>query len=462
MRELRVGPMPSRPTVLIIGKDARTDALVALCSRSPHKPKIVGISENHPPGMLENCSKFYGDVSLTDVDAILQIVDEVEPDLVIIGPEEPLCVGIVDKIEDRFGIPCFGPRESHARIEANKGWARDLLETYSIAGNPRFRIFKDPIGLGAYLTQLGDFVVKPDGLTGGKGVKVSGEHLLSVQEGVEYAMELLEQDGVVVVEEKLEGEEFSLQSITDGKTVIHCPLVQDHKRADEGDTGPNTGGMGSYSCPDFSLPFLSAEDVQMAQEVNERVIKLLGRVNGSPYRGVLYGGFMVTAEGLRVIEFNARFGDPEAINVLSILNVDLLEVCWASATDRLDSIQVSFDRKATVCKYVVPYSYPGGKGAGDPIELSRSDDDENLQFYWAAVNSNGNTTLMTGSRALAVVGVGATLETAEATAEMGTSMVAGPVRHRKDIGSQALVDQRIKHIELLRHDDLNIGPKIRT
>src|SRR5262249_43803227 len=162
--------------------------------------------------------------------------------------------GLVDALEQEMGILSFGPYKQLARIETSKSWTRDLLSKYSIDANPQYFTFTTHDGIRDCLKDLGAFAIKPDGLTGGKGVKLSGEHLQSLEEAVAYADEVLETHPKVVIEEKLEGQEFSLQTISDGHGFVHCPLAQDHKRAYEGDRGPNTGGMGSYSCRDFLLP----------------------------------------------------------------------------------------------------------------------------------------------------------------------------------------------------------------
>lgn len=436
--------------MLIAGKDARTDALVQACAESPHHPLLFGISEISPPGMLERCSEFLGEVSLTDLPAVLDFARKTGPDLFIIGPEDPLCAGIVDAVEDDLGVPCFGPRRAHARIEGSKSWCRELVARHGIAGNPEHRVFHDERGLEGYLAHLGDYVVKPDGLTGGKGVRVSGHHFSSREEGLGYARSLVREEGIVLIEERLEGEEFSLQSVTDGDAVLHCPPVQDHKRAFESDEGPNTGGMGSYSCADHSLPFLVAEDLAEAKAINERVIAALDEEVGTPYRGVLYGGYMATSDGVRLVEFNARFGDPEAMNVVPLLEADLLELCWATATGTLGALPVSFAARATVCKYVVPEPYPAVGGRGAPITVDPAAFGPDVRLFWSSVNVVPGGLALTGSRALAVVGLGNTLEEAEARAERGAASVGGPVRYRHDIGTAALVERRVAHMRALR------------
>ena len=443
-----------QPRVLLYGKDARTDAMAERCQGSPLQPRLFGFSEFASPGLQDKCEILCTSGSLVDVADMVSFARDVRPDLVLIGPEEPLGAGLADAIHAE-GIPVFGPAQALARIETSKIWARRLVDQFGIDGNPRYTVVHDGSQLAGVFAEFGEFVIKPDGLTGGKGVRVFGEHLHSAAEATAYATELLVGAGQVLVEERLEGQEFSLMSITDGMTTVHCPAVQDHKRAYEGDRGPNTGGMGSYSAADFSLPFLDSSDLLAAQHVNERVIAAIAAETGQPYRGVLYGGFMATRDGLRIIEFNARFGDPEAMNVLPILKTDFLDVAYATATGTLGSLPVVFEPKATVCKYVVPESYPASKGVGDPIEIAADAATiEGLRIYWAtARRAKGDpegAILLSGSRAVAFVGIADSVGEAEAIAERGAQCVRGPVRHRADIGSAEVIQQRVNHMARLR------------
>jgi phosphoribosylamine--glycine ligase len=383
---------------------------------------------------------------------VLEAARTYRPDFVVVGPEAPLAGGVVDALQMDLGIPCVGPTRSLARVESSKAFTRDLLVRHGIPGNPEHRIFRDLRGLDAYLRELGEFVVKPDGLTAGKGVKVSGSHLFSVGEAVEYAGELLRAGHpAVVVEERLDGEEFSLQSFCDGSHVVDMVVVQDHKRAGEGDRGPNTGGMGSYSGEDHRLPFLTAEDVGAASAINAAVARALRLDTGEPYRGILYGGFMLTRDGIRLVEYNARFGDPEALNVLSLLRTDLVDICEAIIQGTLDGVRVEFAPLATVCKYVVPAGYPGSPVTGARIDLDRVPaESDRLQYYFASIDERPDGLYLTGSRAIGFVGIGATLDDAEAIAEMAASAVGGPVSHRADIGTRRLIQQRSEHVRQLR------------
>jgi phosphoribosylamine--glycine ligase len=268
-----------------------------------------------------------------------------------------------------------------------------------------------------------------------------------VDEKIGYAQELIRKDGNVLIEEKLVGEEFTLQAFADGSRVVSMPPVQDHKRAYEGDSGPNTGGMGSYSTGPL-LPFIKQSDLDDAKGIMKDTIHALKK-EGSPFKGVLYGQFMVTSDGVRVVEFNARFGDPEAMNVLALLKTSLVDVFLSMAEGRL--IPAEFSDECTVVKYLVPEGYPDSpkKDAEvkvDGLGLERC----GARLYYASVYEQDSRILTTGSRAFGVLGRAATLGQAEGMAEKGCGFISGPVWHRKDIGTQDLVDKRIKNMESLR------------
>ena len=382
------------------------------------------------------------------------------PDFVVVGPEEPLAAGIVDDLAE-IGIPSVGPTRKLAQLEASKSLTRDLLRKHSIPGNPRHRIFRSfSPEIALWLRELSEFVIKPDGLTGGKGVRVSGDHLRTVDDGLNYCRELLDARRPIVVEERLEGEEFSLQSLSDGRTLVHMPAVQDHKRALEGDRGPNTGGMGSYSCADHGLPFLTSEQIKEAQTINERVAEAIREDAKTPYRGVLYGGFMATRDGVRLIEYNARFGDPEALNVLPLLENDFASLCEAIVHGSLDRTTVKFRPLASVCKYLVPDGYPDSPVKGEAIELSEllRREADHLRVYKAAVEERDGKTFMTGSRAVAVVGLAPTLDEAFTIAESAASLVTGRVEFRHDIGSRSLVQRRIDHMRAVLESRSELVP----
>jgi phosphoribosylamine--glycine ligase len=446
--------MSSSQRILIIGKDARTDAIAAACADSPRQPELFALTELAIPGLVEKCRAGVEYGSLLDLKPAREAAHKFKPDLVIIGPEEPLEAGYADEFRS-LGIDVFGPNRRLAAIESSKSWARSLLDRYGIPGNPEYRLFTSSDRLRGYMEDLGSFVVKPDGLTGGKGVRVFGEHLQTIDEALGYAKDRLTEDGKVQIEERLEGEEFSLQTITDGVTVIHCPAVQDHKRAFEQDRGPNTGGMGSYSCPDHSLPFLEAEDLTRARSINEQVIDALARDTGEAYRGVLYGGFMATRDGVRLIEYNCRFGDPEAMNVLPLLEADFAALCSAAASGTLEAVDWKWRHQAAVCKYLVPKGYPGSAPEGERIEVPPAlADSDRLRWFWAACRKEDDGVFLTSSRSGAFVGIADSVEAAERVAEDAAQELEkhnnGSVRHRADIGSAKLVSRRVDHMRTIR------------
>lgn len=425
----------------VVGRDGRTTAIQKALRRSPLVEGDVPILSDGKNFLVPGTEK-----------RLVEAAQDLGLDFVVVGPEEPLAGGIVDALQ-KAGIRCVGPTKSLARLESSKAFTRELLREHHIPGNPLHRVFarKNADQIEAYLHSLDGFVIKPDGLTGGKGVKVSGSHLKSVAEGVEYARVLLDSDGIAIAEEKLEGEEFSLQSFCDGTTVVHMPAVQDHKRARDNDEGPNTGGMGSYSAANHSLPFLSDEDLRAARSINEAVARALYRDTGEKYKGVLYGGFMVTCDGVRVIEYNARFGDPEALNIFSVLKSDFAEICVSILDENLERDAVEFERLATVCKYVVPSGYPEHSLAGQRIDLATvPPESSRLKHYMASLDSRNGDFYLTGSRSIAFVGLAPTLDEAERIAEEAATSVGGPVFHRSDIGKRRLIEQRCQHVRAIR------------
>jgi phosphoribosylamine--glycine ligase len=227
------------------------------------------------------------------------------------------------------------------------------------------------------------------------------------------------------------------------------PAVQDHKRAFDGDTGPNTGGMGTYTCANQKLPFLTDDDVLQAQAINERVAAALAEECGAPYQGILYGGFMATREGVKLIEYNARFGDPESLNLLTLLESDFVQICRAVVNGSLKDVSARFSTYASVCKYLVPEGYPDRPRKGDPVLLP-TDLPEGVSFFLSAVDIKDNLLVATGSRTVAVVGIGESLNEAEIRCEEAVRMVPGPFFHRSDIGTETAILRRVEHMKAVR------------
>ena len=449
--------------ILVIGSGAREHIIATKLADSPQKPHIVYYGSHKNPGIEAIAGD--GKVGkLDDVSSIIDYTKQTNPDWVFIGPDNPIGEGLVDILEAE-GFRCFAPKKSLARLESSKGFTRNLLEKHSIPGNPRFQVFEckrdeDEKAKGTclgikkqqiqeWIEELDEeYVVKYDALLGGKGVKLSGEHLKTKEEGIAYAVECIQQCGRVVIEEKFVGEEFSLLSFVDGKTIIPLPAVQDHKRAYEGDTGPNTGGMGTYSDADHSLPFLNKTDREAATQITEQTMKALEKECGEPFIGIMYGGFIVTRNGTKVIEFNARFGDPEVMNLLTLLESDLVEICEAALDQRLSQITVSSKKQSTVCKYVVPEGYPDQPVRGEEILIKPMP--EGVSFYLGSVESQEGKLLMGSSRAVAIVAAADTIAEAEQLVEKGVSCVSGKVFHRTDIGTEKLLQKKILRMKKIR------------
>jgi phosphoribosylamine--glycine ligase len=426
--------------ILVVGGGGREHAIARALARN-RDTEIFSAMARLNPGI----SALARGVRLcreTDVAGITAFARECGAEYAFIGPEAPLEAGIVDHLE-ALNIRCVGPTQAAARIETDKAFCRDMMELHNINGCPKYRVFHNRADAVAFIHDYeGDLAIKPIGLTGGKGVRIMGEQV-DRSGAVAYIKSLA---GGVVLEERLIGEEFTLQAFVDGNHLIPMPLVQDHKRAFEGDLGPNTGGMGSYSMPDHMLPFVSEADYKKALAIMRAMVAALERT-GHPYKGILYGQFMNTARGPKVIEFNARFGDPEAMNVLSLLSSDLSDIVTRITEGSLSVTSVTFEQNATVCKYIVPSGYPDSPHPGDPVTINSPDGA--LLYYANVAEQEGKLSTLT-SRTLAFVGVGPTLEEAEHVAEQAASAVMGNVRYRRDIGTRALLEQRINHMKELR------------
>ncbi len=434
--------------ILIIGSGAREHAIAKAFHRSPKQPTVYCYGNSHHPGIRE-LSKYYLMGNMNDVDAMTKFAKECKAKFVIVGPEAPLEKGIADALW-KENIFVIGPTQKLAQIETSKSFARDLLKKYRISGSPLYQVFHDLSGAKEFLQRLGDgcYVIKANGLMGGKGVKVAGDHLHSLDEAYHFCEELYRLKHSFVIEEKCVGEEFSFMCFSDGKHLVPMPLVQDHKRAFINDKGPNTGGMGSYSDSNHRLPFLTDKDVNDAFKINQAVMNALEKECGEKYIGILYGSFMATKQGVRVIEFNARFGDPEAMNVLAILKTDLVDICEGMISEKLSSLKIVFEDAATVCKYAVPKGYPDHPQKNSLIDVGEIKNPE--QLYLAAIDECDGKLYTTTSRAVAVVGIADTIFLAEKIAEMEMQRIKGELFHREDIGTEKLINQRISAMQTLR------------
>ncbi|MBA7637232.1 Phosphoribosylamine--glycine ligase [subsurface metagenome] len=402
---------------------------------------------------LDELSK--GRVKIEKEDNFKELINFIKQngiDFAVVGPEAPLVVGIVDALE-KAQIPCIGPKIEAAQLEGSKIFTRQLLDKNNIKSNIIYEIFVSMDGVESFIKELGveNVVVKPDGLTGGKGVKVYGDHLFSKQEIIDYCQKLVKNGMYFIIEEKLEGEEFTLQALVDGNRVVGNLLVQDFKRAYNDDKGPNTGGMGSYSIEDHSLPFIDVFDINEAISEMNKVVSAVKKETGTEYKGFLYGQFMKVKKGIKLVEFNVRLGDPEAMNVLPILKDNFVDLCYKILDGNLP-VKLNFEKKATVCKYLAPEGYPVNPLRDQRIIIHKEKIEEiGAKFYYASVYKKDNSVYTTTSRAIGMLGISDTLEEAEKIAEKGVSFIEGKLFHRSDVGTRSLLQKRIDHMKFIQN-----------
>ncbi len=428
--------------VLLIGNGAREHIIA---ERLASDAELYAVMSKKNPG-IAGLAKEHWVCDIEDPSAIARAISGKRFDLGFASPDATLAAGVSDMLEG-MGMLVASPSKAASRIEWDKSFMRGLLERHSIEGSPAHKVARTSAEALSAIKDMGEVAIKPLGLTGGKGVRVSGDHFTEIEVGMEYADSLLEKDGSVLIEEKIVGEEFTLQAFCDGSSVAAMPPVQDHKRAYEGDRGPNTGGMGSYSTGP-ALPFLRERDVAEASAIMQKAVSAL-KAEGAPFRGVLYGQFMATSDGVKVVEFNARFGDPEAMNVLSVLKGSLSSIFESVASGRLKA--PSFSDRCTVVKYLVPEGYPDHPLKDAPVSVnSDALGKSGARIYYASVYEKGGRVLTTGSRAFGIVGVSSSLGEAEGIAERGCGFVKGPLWHRSDIGGSELVGRRVERMRSLR------------
>jgi len=384
-----------------------------------------------------------GDVC--DPDAVAAYAREAQIDIAMVSSDEPLAAGVVDALAAQ-GTRAVGPTRAGAEIEWNKVFARELLAEVAPEAVPILRVARTPAEVEDAFAAFGSapVAVKPAGLTGGKGVKVMGPHLADHEEARSYALQLLEQGGpgeAVLVEERIDGAEFTIQAISDGRTVVFPNATYDYPYRFDGDEGPGTGGMGSLSLPTPTLPFMTPAHYTQACEIVQRVIERLGAL-GRHFSGVMNSGFFATAEGVKVIEFNARFGDPECMNIMS-----LFEGSWAGAMESiaagtLSAADVPLRSEASVVLYLVSPDYALRKGGPYEFTLDRAaiEAEGGHVFFSSAVSAGGDAYRTVGtSRAVALATTAPTLEQARARVA-GWAERVPVLEWRRDVGDGAYLD----------------------
>lgn len=422
-------------TVLVVGQGGREHTLAWKLAASPEVERLFAAPGNAGIAEVAECVP----LAAHDVEGLRRFARDNAVDLTVVGPEAPLMAGLVDALE-ADGLLAFGPSARAARLEGSKVFSKQLMRAYGVP-TADFAVFDRLEPAAAYVREHMEvqgkaLVVKADGLAAGKGVVVahsSAEALDALQEMM--VRRVFGDAGVrVVLEECLVGEEVSVFALVDGERVVPLAAAQDHKRVFDMDQGPNTGGMGAYSPAPVYTPELQRK---VLEEILQPTAAAMVR-EGCPYRGVLYAGLMVTAEGPKVLEFNARFGDPETQVVIPLMSSDLFEALHAVASGRLHEVQVSFLDAAAVCVVLASQGYPGEYKRGLPIEGLRDLADDILVFH-AGTRWQDSQLVTDGGRVLGVVSRAATIRQAveRVYAEIPKIRFEG-MHYRKDIARRAL------------------------
>jgi phosphoribosylamine--glycine ligase len=422
--------------ILLLGSGGREHALAWKIAASPLTDKLICAPGN--AGIARECE--LAPLDIADHAAVIAFCKARKIDLVVVGPEAPLCAGIVDDFA-AAGIKAFGPSKFAAQLEGSKGFTKDLCKANNIPTGAYER-FTAPAPAKAYIRAQGaPIVVKADGLAAGKGVVVA----MSVAEA-EAAVDMMFAGGLgeagteVVVEEFLAGEEASFFALCDGETAVPFGSAQDHKRVFDGDEGPNTGGMGAYSPAPVMTPEMSQRAMDEIVLPTVRAMKAMG----SPYKGVLYAGLMITTDGPKLIEYNVRFGDPECQVLMLRLMSDLVPALLASCDGMLKNFDLRWYPDAALTVVMAAKGYPGNYSKGTPIEgLDAAAEVEGVEIFHAGTRAEGSRILANGGRVLNVSALGKTVGEAQARAYAAIDLIKwGDGFCRRDIGFRAVERER--------------------
>ncbi|MBP3809027.1 MAG: phosphoribosylamine--glycine ligase [Eubacterium sp.] len=416
--------------IMIVGGGGREHAIAWAVAKSPKCDKLYAAPGNAGIASLAECV----DISVMDADSLVAFAKEKEIDFVIVAPDDPLAAGVADAFLDA-GIKTFGPRKNAAIIEASKAFSKDLMKKYDIP-SAAYETFEDADAALKYLeTQEAPYVLKADGLALGKGVLIC-QTLEEAKEGIKEIMidkKFGDAGNKLVIEEFMTGREVSVLCFSDGKTILPMTSAQDHKRAGDGDTGLNTGGMGTFS----PSPFYTDEVAKFCEEnVYQRTIDAMA-AEGREFKGVLFCGLMLTEKGPRVLEFNARFGDPEAQVVIPRLKNDIVDVMEACADGTLDQISLQFEDNAAVCVMLASDGYPVSYKKGFEIKgLENFEGKDDYFVFHSGTKFNDEGKVVTnGGRVIGVTALGSTLVEARANAYKATELIDFENKYmRHDIG----------------------------
>ena len=446
----------NKEKVLLVGRWGKTHALAKAITKNPSKQLYCFMDK--PNAGIVQLTYDYRLGNMENVEEILSYAKEKNVDFVVIVPHMTLTQGLADRLLEE-GIPFIGPTKKCSELETDKGFLRDLLQAAGLDVSPAFRIFYDAESTVEYIEDYdGEFAVKPAGVTEGDGVKVIGIQLKDKADAIEYVKEIFERNmgGLprVLIEEKLIGEEFTIQAFADGKTLHVMPVTRDYKLLNDGDSGLNTPGMGSISFADHKLPFLSQEDFDLCIKVMGKTIRYLAKEYDEYYRGILSGQFILTRDGPKVIEFNVRPGDSEILNIVPILKTDFMDICHAIYHQVLSEVEIEYEDVATVCKYIVKkgFPYPEGKMHMEIDEKGIEESGGHLFYSCFKVDEN---IYEPSPRGVAVTATGEMLELAwEKCEEMISKYIKGEdIWHRHDIGMAKLLNKYDKSTKTEKKDN---------
>lgn len=421
--------------VLVVGSGGREHTLVWKLSQSPRVNKIYCAPGNAGISSLAECVP----IKVSDLESLRDFALAQKVDLTVVGPEAPLVAGLIDIFEEA-GLKVFGPNKAAAQLEGSKSFAKELMAKYGIPTG-HFKTFTEPEAAKAYIRQLNTpCVVKVDGLAAGKGVVVAMKPEEALQAVDDLTANNQEAAATLLVEEFLQGEEVTVMAFADGNAVRPMVWAQDHKRVYDGDEGPNTGGMGAYSPTGLETPELER---QIYREILVPTVKAMAQ-EGRPFRGILYAGLILTREGPKVLEYNARFGDPECQVILPRLKSDLVDIIEAVLDGKLANLDISWSEEAAACVVMASGGYPGKYEVGYPISGLENLPQDVVVFHAGTTHDQGQI-VTGGGRVLGITGLGATLEKAVASAYSGVDRIRFTNRHcRMDIAWRAFRRQQIK------------------
>ncbi|EWG08074.1 MAG: phosphoribosylamine--glycine ligase [Candidatus Aramenus sulfurataquae] len=451
--------------VLLIGDGARENSLAFSIAKSG-RYQLYAFSSYVNPGIKENVDKTNGKYFVGDIlskDEVKRVISQVSPDFGVIGPEDPLFNGAADAFREE-GIPVVGPSSKASTIEKSKVWMRNLMWKYNIPGRLRYRAFNNLADAAKFVEEYGGSIaIKPSEQVGGKGVKVvadiqaylSQEKRRAASRSVDEIGRLVKDEVKIIIEEKVDGPEYTLHVLTDGRSFLPLPLAQDYKHAYQDGIGPETGGMGSISGPGYTLPFIDEDEYKATFEIVKQTAEAIKKETGDEYVGFISGQMMLTELwGPTVIEFYSRLGDPEASAIVPRITSDFGEILELAATGKLNKAKLEVDPRPSIVRAIAPLGYPLNRdlAKGKEISLDLPKMKEiGCQAFFGAISLYGGKLITTGSRALELVAIDDTYEGAVKKLDLCTSLVSSNTKliYRTDIGRT--IEEQVEKAEIVRY-----------